>query len=86
MEASLLTIVGLTIQIDGHRLLDELSIVVEPGWGHALVGANGSGKTTLARLRIGTEGYCAASGNVADARGHVDCRRSAAAIPFNWKR
>ncbi len=64
METSLLNIIGLTVDIEGHRLLDEVSITVEPGRVHALVGANGSGKTTLARLLIGTEGYRASSGSV----------------------
>ena len=35
---------------NGHRVLDGLDLVVEPGSSVALVGATGSGKTTVARL------------------------------------
>lgn len=55
METSLLNIIGLTVDIEGHRLLDEDCLALEPGQVHALVGANGFGKTKLARLLIRTE-------------------------------
>ncbi len=57
METSLLNIVGLTVDIEGHRLLDEDCLALEPGQVHALVGANGSDKTTLASLLIRIEGW-----------------------------
>ena len=57
METSLLNVVGLTVDIEGHRLLDAVCLALEPGQVHALVGANGSGQTTLARLLIRSEGW-----------------------------
>jgi Fe-S cluster assembly ATP-binding protein len=64
MAMPLLDIDGLTLDLDGRRLLVGIALAIAPGEVHALVGANGSGKTTLARALMGAEGYCPASGTV----------------------
>jgi len=46
------------------RILDGLSLSVEGGEVHALLGANGTGKSTLAYLIMGCGGYRPASGDI----------------------
>lgn len=45
-------------------ILAGLSLSIEPGEIHALLGANGTGKSTLAYLIIGCEGYRPSSGEI----------------------
>jgi iron complex transport system ATP-binding protein len=44
---------GLTVEIDGRRLLDDLTLSVQPGEWLNVVGPNGAGKTTLLRVLAG---------------------------------
>ncbi len=44
---------GATRDYDGIRALDGLSLTVEPGEVHAVVGLNGAGKTTLMKAVVG---------------------------------
>ncbi|MDQ1034302.1 peptide/nickel transport system ATP-binding protein [Streptomyces sp. V3I8] len=44
---------GLTVEIDGRRIVDGVSLRVLPGRVTALVGASGSGKTTTGRALLG---------------------------------
>ena len=46
------------------RILDCLSLSVEAGEVHALIGANGTGKSTLASVIMGCDGYAPASGDI----------------------
>ena len=44
---------GLSITIDGRRIVEELSMTFSPGGVHWIEGPNGSGKSTLLRLMAG---------------------------------
>ncbi|WP_404196903.1 ABC transporter ATP-binding protein [Streptomyces tauricus] len=44
---------GLTVEVDGRRIVDGVSLRVLPGKVTALVGASGSGKTTTGRALLG---------------------------------
>jgi zinc transport system ATP-binding protein len=46
---------GLGVKLGGHRVLEEVDLVLHRGEIVTLVGPNGSGKTTLLRLLIGAE-------------------------------
>ena len=48
----------------GSPILDGLSLTVEGGEVHALLGTNGTGKSTLAYLIMGCEGYRPMSGSI----------------------
>ena len=60
----LLEIRGLTVELDHHRILDGLDLVVAEREIHALLGANGSGKSTLAQAIMGCEGYAPQAGEI----------------------
>jgi Fe-S cluster assembly ATP-binding protein len=65
---ALLEIHDLVYETNAHhaaRILDGLSLSVEGGEVHALIGTNGTGKSTLASVIMGCEGYGATSGDVA---------------------
>src|SRR3954454_18121329 len=51
--ASAISISGLTVELGGRRILDNLSLEVPRGEMIGLVGASGSGKTVLLRTMLG---------------------------------
>jgi len=53
----ILEIKNVSLQMDGKKILDEVSVDVWEGHIHALVGTNGAGKSTLASVIMGLEGY-----------------------------
>ena len=53
-----------TYRAGDKRILDGLSLSIEPAEVHALLGTNGTGKSTLAYLIMGCEGYRPASGEI----------------------
>ena len=61
---ALLEIRGLSYEVADKRILDGLSLKIEEGEIHALLGTNGTGKSTLAYLITGCEGYRPTSGEI----------------------
>jgi Fe-S cluster assembly ATP-binding protein len=60
----LLEIDHLSFRVPARSLLEGLSLSVDAGEIHALVGTNGTGKSTLAYLIMGCEGYRADAGEI----------------------
>lgn len=56
MSASILQVAGLSKSFDGTVALDDLSLTVEEGEIHGIIGPNGSGKTTLFDVVTGFQG------------------------------
>jgi phospholipid/cholesterol/gamma-HCH transport system ATP-binding protein len=55
MMMSIISIRDLVVEYDGRRVLDGLSLDIEPGETMVLLGGSGSGKSTLLRHMIGLE-------------------------------
>jgi urea transport system ATP-binding protein len=53
MQDYLLSAEGLTVSFDGFKVVDDLSLAVEPNELRAVIGPNGAGKTTLLDLISG---------------------------------
>jgi urea transport system ATP-binding protein len=53
MQDYLLSVEGLTVSFDGFKVIDDLSLAVEPKELRAVIGPNGAGKTTLLDLISG---------------------------------
>jgi len=60
----ILEVRDLTLELDGNKILDNLSIDFWEGHVHAVVGPNGAGKTTLANTIMGLNGYRDFSGDI----------------------
>ena len=61
----LLEIADLHAEIEGGRkILDGLSLTVNPGEVHAIMGPNGAGKSTLSYVLSGKPGYVITSGSI----------------------
>lgn len=61
---ALLEIDKLCFRVPARMLLENLSLSLEAGEIHALVGTNGTGKSTLAYLIMGCEGYRPSAGTI----------------------
>ncbi len=64
MGSPLLQIEGLTLARDGHNILDDVNLAIQPGKVHALLGPNGSGKSTLALTIMGSSRYVPDAGRI----------------------
>ncbi|MCA0869894.1 metal ABC transporter ATP-binding protein [Seohaeicola saemankumensis] len=53
MTAPLISVAGLTIELDRHAILQNVSVDIAPGEIVTIVGPNGSGKSTFLRALIG---------------------------------
>ncbi len=60
----ILEIDTVSLEIDGKKILDDLSIDFWEGHVHAVVGPNGAGKSTLAFAIMGLEGYRDIDGDI----------------------
>lgn len=60
----ILEVKNITLELDGDKILDDLSIDFWEGHVHAVVGPNGAGKTTLANTIMGLNGYRDFSGDI----------------------
>src|SRR5262245_61954677 len=60
----MLEVENLQVEIEGRKILDGLTLAVDPGEVHAIMGPNGSGKSTLAYVLAGKEEYQVTGGRV----------------------
>jgi Fe-S cluster assembly ATP-binding protein len=64
MPDALLDIHDLTLRREGRCILDGITLAIQTGEIHALVGGNGCGKSSLAKAIMGCEGYRPDSGEI----------------------
>jgi Fe-S cluster assembly ATP-binding protein len=62
--SKLLEVNNLHAEVAGKKILNGLSLTVEPGKVHAIMGPNGSGKSTLSYILAGKPGYEVTEGSV----------------------
>jgi Fe-S cluster assembly ATP-binding protein len=60
----MLEIKNLSVEVDGRKILDGLSLAVNAGEVQAIMGPNGSGKSTLAYVLAGKADYAVTDGQV----------------------
>jgi Fe-S cluster assembly ATP-binding protein len=61
---NILEIKNLSLELDGHKILNNLTFDLWQGYVHAIIGPNGSGKSTLANTIMGLTGYKDFSGDI----------------------
>jgi Fe-S cluster assembly ATP-binding protein len=59
-----LKIKNLSVSIDGKKLINNLSLTIEPGLVHACMGPNGSGKSSLSYALMGHPNYKVTQGSI----------------------
>lgn len=64
MRKDLLNIDNLHVSVEGKQILKDLSLKIQPGEIHVLMGPNGTGKSTLANVIMGDPKYCVDSGSI----------------------
>lgn len=85
----LLKVKNLTYQAGDRRIIDGLSLTMESGEVHALIGTNGTGKSTLACLIMGCGGCRPSEGEIVFAgrpiKGLAIHERAALGITMAWQ-
>ncbi|HEY9721907.1 MAG TPA: Fe-S cluster assembly ATPase SufC [Oscillatoriaceae cyanobacterium] len=64
MTTPLLTISGLTANVEDTPILKGVDLTINPGEVHAIMGPNGSGKSTLSKVLAGHPAYTVTGGRV----------------------
>ena len=64
MAESMLEVKNLSVDVEGKRILNNISLDVASGESRVLFGPNGSGKTTLLMAILGIPGYKVAGGSI----------------------
>jgi Fe-S cluster assembly ATP-binding protein len=64
VDAPLLELRQLSVEADGHLILNDVDLIVGTGEVHALMGPNGAGKSTLANVVMGHPGYAITGGQI----------------------
>src|SRR5215831_514081 len=63
-DVSYLEVKNLSVEVEGKKILNGLTLTVEKGQVAAIMGPNGSGKSTLAYVLAGKENYAVTGGDV----------------------
>ena len=63
-KMSILSINNIQAKIDNKYILKGLSLKINPGEIHAIMGKNGSGKSTLSNVITGKDGYEVTKGDI----------------------
>jgi len=86
---ALLELEGIVFEFKGKKILNNLSLKVEEGEVHSIMGVNGAGKTTFAYVVMGLEGYSPSPGKILfngrDVTGLSSTERAKLGIQLAWQ-
>jgi len=86
---NLLSLKGLSLELGGKKILDDVNMDFWDGHVHAVVGPNGAGKSTLASVIMGLEGYRDIDGDILfggrSIKGLTIAERAKLGITLGWQ-